>query len=93
MTPRYNVWDNNCQTFTINLLNLICGPNRTKVLTNQLQYKAGEDEAAAQKELKVVQEAKAEAEESAADIMESNTPLLNFEGERTPCLPFCFAET
>ncbi|KAF8601275.1 hypothetical protein BDV93DRAFT_545948 [Ceratobasidium sp. AG-I] len=79
MVPIYNVWNNNCQSFVIELLNLICGPDRTLVLTNQLKYRDGDKERA-EKELEAAtKEARDQARSKAEDLMNDETPLLNMD--------------
>ncbi|TEB28781.1 hypothetical protein FA13DRAFT_1793645 [Coprinellus micaceus] len=87
MKPVYDVYDNNCQMFTIGLLNVICEPGREKVLTSYsyiTQTKMGfqipflSHESPAQHTQEIELPARDEvAAKKASSIMDEHTPRLD----------------
>ncbi|KAK4188162.1 hypothetical protein QBC35DRAFT_383276 [Podospora australis] len=91
MDPIYNAYNNNCQKFTINLLNLICRNGRKKVRTSYSIFTplvgfipGREEEGAAlgeEVEVAYVEDGAAHFAqlEKVEDIMAENTPMLTPE--------------
>jgi len=84
MRPKYNIYDNNCQIFTLNLLDLICLPGRKKVtLSNTIlsgekrDPSNGEEDEEMEVAEPVTEETKNEMVEGAKKIMEDETPPMD----------------
>ncbi|TEB18485.1 hypothetical protein FA13DRAFT_1648715 [Coprinellus micaceus] len=86
MKPVYDVYDNNCQKFTIGLLNVICEPGREKVTTSYsyiAQTKMGfqipflSHESPAQHTQEIELPARDEVAAKASSIMDEHTPRLD----------------